>query len=116
MVYFITFLFVLLDIISGLIKSIKENDYKSYKMRQGLYHKCGIALCVIFGTLVDFSQKFIDIGVTIPVATSICTYIILMEVGSIIENICSINPDILPIKIQSYFKMLNGDDKNDVHN
>lgn len=106
MVYIITSAFIILDLITGIIKAFKEKNYTSSLMREGLYHKAGSILIIGFGALVDYAQTFIDIGVTIPVTISICSYIILMEIGSIIENICLINPQILPNKIKSYFKKL----------
>ena len=107
MVYVMTGAFILLDMITGLIKAIKEKNYTSTVMREGLFHKAGSILVIVFGCLVDYAQTFVDIGVTIPVATSLCAYIILMEIGSIIENVCVINPDILSDKIKGYFKKLS---------
>ena len=109
MVYGLTGGFILLDMITGLIKAFKGKEYTSSVMREGLFHKCGSILCIIFGMLVDYSQTYIDLGVTIPVATTICAYICLMEIGSIIENICSINPEILPDKLKCYFKKLSNE-------
>lgn len=106
MAYIITACFVLLDLITGLIKAFKEKNYSSTVMREGLYHKAGSVLCIVFGILVDYSQTYIDIGVTIPVAVSICVYIALMEIGSIIENVCGINPEIMPEKLQQFFLKL----------
>ena len=111
MIYFIVALFILLDMITGLIKAFKEKAYNSSVMREGLFHKCGSILCVAFGVLVDYTQTLVDIGVTVPVALSVCVYIILMEIGSVIENICAINPDILPDKIKGFFAKLGGDHK-----
>lgn len=113
MVYVITGAFILLDLITGLIKAFKEKAYTSSLMREGLYHKIGSVLIVGFGCLVDYAQTYIDIGVTIPVAISVCSYVVLMEIGSIIENVCIINPQILPDKIKAYFKKLSdtGDKK-----
>lgn len=104
MVYVIVGVFIILDFITGLIKSFKEKNYTSTKMREGLYHKCGSILCIIFGILIDYSQVYVDIGVSIPVSTAICTYISLMEAGSIIENISKINPEIVPENIAKYLK------------
>lgn len=106
MVYVVTGGFILLDLITGLIKAFKEKSYTSTLMREGLYHKVGSLLTIGFGCLVDYTQSLVDIGVTIPVAVSVCVYIILMEIGSIIENVATINPEILPDKIKSYFKKL----------
>ena len=109
MVYLITGGFIALDMITGIIKAFKEKDFTSSVMREGLFHKCGSILCILFGWLVDYAQGFIDIGVSLPVATAICSYICLMEVGSIIENVCLINPNILPDKLKAYFsKLANG--------
>lgn len=108
MVYVLTGAFILLDLISGLIKAFKEKNYCSTVMRQGLYHKSGSLLCILFGVLVDYSQLYLDLGVNIPVALSICAYICLMEIGSIIENVCAINPEILPEKLKTYFAKLSG--------
>lgn len=106
MVYVVCGAFILLDMITGLVKAFKEKNYTSTIMREGLFHKAGSILIIVFGCLVDYAQTFVELGVTIPVATSLCAYIILMEIGSIIENVCIINPDILPDKIKGYFKKL----------
>lgn len=109
MCYLLTFGFIILDMITGLVKAFKEKNYTSSIMREGLFHKCGSIICIVFGILVDYAQTFIDIGVSVPVALTICGYIILMEIGSIIENVCIINPQIMPDKLKSYFiKLSNG--------
>ena len=106
MIYIIVGVFIALDFVTGLIKAFKEKNYNSSVMREGLYHKSGSILCVLFGVLVDYAQMFLDLGSTIPVATGICGYIVLMEIGSIIENLCAINPEIMPTKLKSYFAKL----------
>lgn len=107
MVYALTGCFILFDLITGLIKAFKEKNYDSSVMREGLFHKCGSVLCVVFGVLVDYTQVYLDLGVTLPVALSICGYVVAMEIGSIIENICAINSDILPDKLKQYFAKLS---------
>lgn len=107
MVYIVTTLFILMDMVTGLIKAFKQKNYTSTIMREGLFHKCGSLLCVTFGVLVDYAQSVLDLGVQIPITISICAYICLMEIGSVIENICEINPDIVPEKLKSYFHKLS---------
>lgn len=107
MVYIVTAAFILLDFITGIIKAFKEKSYNSSIMREGLYHKTGSGLVMCFGWLVDYAQGFVDLGMEIPVAGALCTYIVLMEIGSIIENVCVINPEILPEKIKAYFAKLS---------
>lgn len=111
MIYLIVALFIILDMVTGLIKAFKEKAYTSTIMREGLFHKCGSVLCVVFGVLVDYAQTLVDIGVVVPVAVSVCVYIILMEIGSVIENICAINPNIMPGKIKSFFSKLTEEKK-----
>lgn len=105
-IYIITGAFILLDMITGLIKAFKNKEYNSSIMREGLFHKAGSILVIVFGALVDYAQGYMDIGISIPVALSLCIYIVMMEIGSIIENVCLINPQILPDKLKSYFHKL----------
>lgn len=107
MIYILTACFIALDMITGVVKAFKEKNYTSSIMRQGLFHKTGSILCVVFGVLVDYAQSFLDLGISIPVCLSICSYICLMEVGSIIENVCTINPEIMPDKLKEYFSKLS---------
>ena len=48
-----------------------------------------------------FRSKYVDLGFQVPIAAGVCVYIILMELGSIVENIGKINPDLLPDKVRS---------------
>lgn len=113
MVYYVTGAFVVLDLVSGIVKAFMGKEFTSSIMREGLFHKLGSVLCVVFGVLVDYAQTVVDLGVTLPVASAICSYIILMEAGSIIENICQINPEIMPEKLRSYFVKLSGGDSSE---
>lgn len=112
MIFIIAGAFILLDLVTGLIKAFKEKKYTSTCMREGLYHKAGSLLIIGFGCLVDYAQKVIDIGVSMPISIPICTYVILMEIGSIIENLCLINPQILPDKVKGYFSKLSDKEDN----
>lgn len=106
-IYAITAAFIVLDMVTGLVKAFKEKNYCSSVMREGLFHKCGSILCVVFATLIDYAQNFLDLGVAVPVTLGVCSYIVLMEIGSIIENVCAINPEIMPDKLKGYFKKLS---------
>ena len=108
-IYAIAFAFIVLDFLTGLIKAFASNSFTSTKMREGLFHKVGLILCMILGGLVDFAQSYLDLGVSVPVAGAICVYICLMETTSIIENVCKINPQIVPDKLASLFGGLKDD-------
>ena len=87
-------LFILFDIITGLIKSLAGHCYESSVMRQGLFHKLGEIVCFIFGVVCDIFLPYLGVALPVSIAQSICVYIVIMEIGSVIENIGAINPDL----------------------
>ena len=117
MVYVVSGAFILMDLVTGIVKALMKKEFTSTIMRQGLFHKAGSILCILLGVLTDYAQGFLDLGVTVPVTLAICAYICLMEIGSIIENICAINPEIMPQKLMSYFaKLTGGENRNENSN
>lgn len=88
------FVFILLDIITGLIKAIATGTYSSSVMRQGLFHKLGEIICLFFGVFVDYALPSLGVVLPFHVSSAIIIYIAIMETGSIIENIGMINPDL----------------------
>ena len=110
MIYAITCGFIGLDFLTGLIKAFAGGAFKSSTMREGLYHKTGELLCIALGILVNYAQAYIDLGISVPVAQTLCAYIILMEIGSAIENIGVISPEVVPDKIKALFGLKKEDD------
>lgn len=98
--------FIVMDFATGLFKAFKEKNFSSSVMREGLFHKCGFIFLVIFGMLVDYAQLYLDIGIAVPTTKSICVYVVLTEIGSIVENLGKINPAIIPDKLKQYFTKL----------
>lgn len=113
MIYAFTGAFVALDFITGMVKAFCNKSFTSTKMRQGLYHKVGLVLCIILGVLIDYAQEYLSLGISLPVAATICVYIVLMEISSIMENILEINPELQGGKIAALFESFRKDDKND---
>ena len=70
-------------------------------------------LCIVLGVLIDYAQRVLNLGFSIPMATTICVYIVLMEIGSIAENILEINPELQGGKIAALFESFRKDNKND---
>lgn len=103
MSYIVTFAFIILDFATGLIMALASGAFSSSIMREGLYKKLGLLLCMALGMLVDYAQAWLDLGVTVPVAGAVCAYIVIMEIGSSLENICKINPDLMPDKLTALF-------------
>lgn len=86
--------FILADILTGLVKSFYEKDFKSSVMRQGLFHKAGelMVLGLLYG--VEYAAPMLGITFELPTFRAGACYCILMEVGSVIENIKPFTPGI----------------------
>lgn len=110
-IYAIVFAFIVLDFVTGLVKAFYTHTFSSTKMREGLFHKAGLMLVVVLGVLVDYAQGYLDLGISVPVSAAVCTYIILMEIGSILENVCKIYPDLMPDKLAKLFGGAGHDDQ-----
>lgn len=98
-----TLCFILLDIVTGLVKAFTTKTFTSSAMKQGLWSKCGSMLLIVLGVIGEYGMRYIDLGITIPLLATFCSYISLMEIGSIIENIGQIDPRIVPSFIKKYF-------------
>lgn len=99
----LVFVFILLDIITGLLAALLSNTFDSSKMRMGLFHKIGSCLTLVFGYAVDYAETILDLGINIPILEGVATYIILMEISSLIENICLLNPDLSKLSVFKHF-------------
>lgn len=78
-------LFIFIDICVGTIKSLRNKTWKSSIFRNGLYKKFSevsiISLCI----LID--KYFIDVvGASTNLYSASCTYVIIMEILSTLEN------------------------------
>ena len=79
--------FILMDILTGLVKALTKGDFHSQKMRVGLMHKAGELLAVALGFAIDWSLPIMGVQMSISWLSFVSIYIVLMEVASIIENI-----------------------------
>lgn len=83
---------ILLDIITGLIKAFYTNTFKSTVMRQGLFHKTGelLAVGILYGAQI--ALPMIGVDAHLPLFPAGVGYCVLMELGSIIENLRAFTP------------------------
>ena len=110
MIVKITMLFILLDMLSGIIKALKNKNFKSSVMRQGLFHKSAFVVIIALAILCDYAQTFVNLGFSVPLTKAVCIYLILCEIGSVLENLKAINPELISDTIMKYFR---SEDKND---
>lgn len=76
-----TLIFMVADIISGLIQAVINKTLDSQKMREGILRKALLILIVALSFVAQYAFN-------IPAVSKIvCIYIILMEIISIFENL-----------------------------
>lgn len=86
--------FILLDIITGVIGAAKSGRIDSTKMRDGLFHKSAFYLAFATAAALEVAASVMDLGITVPAVAAVAVYIVATEVVSILENICIINPEL----------------------
>lgn len=99
----IALFFNVLDLISGIITAVKNKDIQSSKLRDGLFKKVGFILCYFVAWLIDTEGSLIGFQLGTQILPIIIIYVCTTELVSILENICKINPDILPEKLMELF-------------
>ena len=115
-IFLIVFLFILLDILTGVTQAVKNKTLSSVIMREGIYHKAGYVLILALALLAEYSVNYMDLGFTTPLVVPCSVMICLTEFVSISENIERITPELAGSGI---FKLLsttkkrrNYDDQN----
>lgn len=86
--------FIVVDILSGLLKALYNKAFTSSVMRNGLFHKAGeiLVLCLLY--LVEIVSAAMGLDAGLPLFKTGCGYVVLMEIGSIIENLKVFTPGI----------------------
>lgn len=100
--------FIGADVVSGMVKAFSTTGFDSSVMRQGFYHKLGEVLAVGLLEAADFYLPIVGVSVNVSFSAIGCAYFVLMEIGSIIENIGTINPE-LAGPLTKIFAKLKGD-------
>lgn len=72
-------LFMLFDVITGIIQAKINNSLDSQKMRSGLLHKLLLIIAILMSFIIQYAF-------TLYIAPVICIYIVLMELISVLEN------------------------------
>lgn len=108
----IALIFNALDLLSGIIVAVKNKDIQSSKLRDGLFKKVGFILCYFMGWLIDTKGYIIGFNIA-KVLPIIILYACTTEMVSIIENICKINPDLVPAKLMAMFHLDKENKKED---
>ena len=89
-------IFIVFDIITGVLQALINGTFESRKMRRGGLHKIALLIVLAFGVALDYSQTLVDLGFEFPCLKAIAGYITLMEIMSSIENLNLAFPNALP--------------------
>ena len=109
-IYFIVAGFILADIITGILQALYKGDLNSTKLRQGLFHKLSEILAVAGSMGIEYACDYIELGVDVPVFKTVSIYICLMELVSVLENLCEINPALAKL-FKPYLEKLQQEEK-----
>lgn len=95
---------MIIDVVSGLVKAFAKKCYDSAKMRVGLVHKFTELVIVALAFVLELACEHIAglpfSGITVVLT---CTYIIIMEVGSIMENLIAAYPELADTPLAKLF-------------
>lgn len=99
--------FIVFDVVTGLIKAGYNGNYNSAIMRQGGFHKSMEVMALAVAYFVEYAIVYINIGVDVPAVPAVTVYICIMELISILENICAVNPQMCAL-FKPYLDKLKG--------
>lgn len=97
---------ILMDIVCGVAGAARGKELCSAIMRDGLYNKFGELMLLLLAIIANEALSvppFNTMGIPPEIAYTVAIYIAGMELVSIIENICKINPQLPFAKILLMF-------------
>ena len=86
--------FILAEILTGLIAAVRNGEYKSSVMRVGLWSKLGEVAAILLSVLCEWALPIMNVDIQLPIFEGVSGYICIMELGSCVENITKISPEL----------------------
>lgn len=99
---------IIIDIICGTVAAMRNRELCSAIAREGMYNKIGEALFLLTGIIANEALSmppFDTLGISPDIAYLVAVYIAWMELVSILENICKIDPSLPFAKILMMFNI-----------
>ena len=115
-IYIVVAAFILFDIITGIIKALYQGGLDSTKLRKGLFHKLSEIVTVGGCGLLEYGSGYVEFGFDVPVLKPVATYICVMELISIIENICEVNEPLRKLFMPYLSKLKELNNREDEEN
>lgn len=104
----VVLVFITLDVVTGIVKAFATIGFDSSIMRRGFFHKLGEVFAVALTLIADIGLPDIGMPLDVQLSGMCCVYLVLMEIGSIVENIGAINPNLVG-PLNKIFAKLRGD-------
>ena len=109
--------FVFTDYITGVVNAAMHSQLNSSKMREGLGHKFAYCALIFIAYIIDTIQLNSSLNLPFELFPIVSLGIIAIELTSIIENVCEINPELKDAKFMDVFEKNNKNtEKNDENN
>lgn len=99
---------IIMDIVCGTVAALRNRELCSSIAREGMYNKIGEAMFLFIGIITNeilAMPPFDELGISPDIAYLVVAYIAWMELVSILENICKINPELPFAKILMMFNI-----------
>lgn len=99
---------IIMDIVCGTVAAMRNKELCSSVMREGMYNKIGEGMFLFIGIIANeilAMPPFDGLGISPDIAYLVAAYIAWMELVSILENICKINPELPFAKILMMFNI-----------
>ena len=105
-------LLILMDWTFGVFNAaFVQHNFSSEVMRAGISHKCSELGFMLVGIVADGALAGgLDLGFTAPIFVTICAYIAVMEIGSLLEIFVEMNPALADTPL---FKILESVNQHD---
>lgn len=95
-VYVLIFALIVIDYVLGVIGAVISKTFSSSVMREGLIHKFTYLIAIVIAEIIVLLSGYLDLGFDFvdAIVGLVCVWISLTEIGSILENIVKINPEL----------------------
>lgn len=96
---------IIIDYVLGIMGAVITKTFSSSKMRLGLWHKCTYIIVMFVAIIIERLAFYYDIGLVSATGffCLVCGWIIITELGSILENLVVINPKFADNAFMSIF-------------
>lgn len=95
---------MLVDTLVGTSGAFMRNEFKTSTMREGLCHKGTLLVLILLGWICDTVMMHVpEVGLPKLIMFGVCLIVFFMELGSVLENLVKINPELSGNPVLKYF-------------